>query len=77
MESTENMNEQLSIQLDGETYTAQYVIDEDDTVTVFLPDGSMRSTTLRGLKPEMAVRTHLKSFAVSKQKEKAERRRSG
>jgi len=55
------MNEEISIDENGNTYKAEYVVDED-TLTVFLPDGSCRVTELRGLKPTSAAMVHLKSY---------------
>lgn len=51
-------NNTYSIVFNEREYTAEYIVSED-TLTVFLPDGSIRETELRGLKPETAVRTHL------------------
>jgi hypothetical protein len=42
------MDEEVVLEHEGETYTASYSISED-TLTVCLPDGSLRYTELRGL----------------------------
>lgn len=50
------------IVVDGTTYEIEYDIDGDDELTCYMPDGSPRSTTLRGLKPEHAIAPHLRSY---------------
>lgn len=52
----------IPIAIDGKTYVIEYYFDGDDELTCYMPDGSMRSTTLRGLKPEHAIATHLRSY---------------
>ena len=54
------MNE-YSIPFNEQIHTAEYEI-IDNTVIVYLPDGSIRETTLNKLKPETAVHTHLRSY---------------
>jgi hypothetical protein len=56
------MNEEITIEYKGKQYSAEYYCD-DDTVTVFLPNGQTRTTELRGLNPEAAARPHLMSYA--------------
>jgi hypothetical protein len=46
-----------------EIYTGAYNIQGDD-LTVYLPDGSQRTTALRGLDPEHAAMTHLRAFVL-------------
>lgn len=55
------MEEEVSLDQDGTTYTASY-IQIGDELTVYLPDGSMRQTTLRGLKAKQAAETHLRGY---------------
>jgi hypothetical protein len=52
----------VTVEYKGKVYTAEYSVIED-TLTIYLPDGSARSTELRGLKPEFAAKTHLQSYA--------------
>ncbi|WP_157890322.1 hypothetical protein [Marinobacterium aestuarii] len=57
------MNEEISVEYQGKIYTAEYSVIGDE-LTVYLPDGSTRSTFLTGgLKPETAAATHIKSYA--------------
>ncbi len=56
------MSEEISVEYEGNLYKAEYSV-ADDTLTVYLPDGSVRSTELRGLKPESAAKAHLRSYA--------------
>ncbi len=60
------MEEIISIEENGVKYTAEYAI-FNDTLIVYLPDGSTRETELKGLKPESAARVHLLSFVKSQQ----------
>lgn len=55
------MEEDVTLEHEGETYTASY-IEIDDELLTYLPDGSERRTTLRGLNPEHAALTHLRSY---------------
>lgn len=41
------MEEEVSLERDGKTYSATYVQVDDDLI-VYLPDGSERTTTLQG-----------------------------
>lgn len=59
------MNEEISFEYLGKLYKAEYLV-IGDTLTVYLPDGSIRSTELRGLNPESAARTHLRGYAIQK-----------
>lgn len=61
------MEEEVSFEHEGTTYTSHYVVQGDDLV-VFLPDGSQRTTTLRGLDPQMAALTHLRGFVLHSHK---------
>lgn len=61
------MDEEISFEHDGTTYTSIYHV-QGDELTVYLPDGSQRTTTLRGLDPEMAALTHLRGFVLHSQK---------
>lgn len=55
------MEEEVTLEHEGETYTASY-IQLGDELTTYLPDGSTRQTTLRGLHPEHAAETHLRGY---------------
>lgn len=57
------MDEEISFEHKGTTYTCTYSVHGDELI-VYLPDGSQRATTLRGLDPEMAVLTHLRGFVL-------------
>lgn len=52
----------MPITIDGKTYEIEYDLDAEDELTCYMPDGSMRLTALRGLKPERAIETHLRSY---------------
>ena len=54
------MNE-ISLEVNGILYEASYEI-FGDTLIVTLPDGSQKQSELRGLKPEQAAMTHLRSY---------------
>lgn len=56
------MNHDASIDHEGMEYSAEYSVD-GDTLTVFLPDGSTRTTELRGLDAESAAEVHIRAFA--------------
>jgi hypothetical protein len=58
------MDEEITLEHDGVTYTASYTV-LVDTLTVYLPNGEERSTELRGLAVESAAMVHLKSYARS------------
>jgi hypothetical protein len=53
---------EITLTENGNEYHAEYEI-FDDTLVVYLPDGSTRQTILRGLKPHLAAMTHLRTFA--------------
>lgn len=55
------MNEEIEYELDGIAYKAEYTV-FDGTLVTYLPDGSSRTTELRGLKPELAALLHLKVY---------------
>lgn len=57
------MEGEISFEHEGTTFTSTYYVQGDD-LTVDLPDGSQRTTTLRGLDPEMAALTHLRGFVL-------------
>ncbi len=59
------MNEEISIEHNGEIYSAEYVV-FDDALTVYLPDGSSRISELRGLDPKSAAVVHLKGYIKQK-----------
>jgi len=56
------MNKEITIEYKGKQYTAAYHCD-GDTLIVSLPDGQLKTTELRGLKPESAARPHLINYA--------------
>lgn len=51
------MDEEISFEHEGIMYTCTNHVRGDD-LTVYLPDGSQRITTLRAFDPEMAALTH-------------------
>nr|WP_146219665.1 hypothetical protein [Pseudomonas sp. RW407] len=53
--------EEVTLEHEGKTYSATYVQVDDDLI-VCLPDGSERCTTLRGLNPEQAAKSHLRGY---------------
>ena len=55
------MNEEITVEHEGVTYSAEYSI-FDDTLVVYLPDGTTRETELRGLKPDSAAKIHLRAY---------------
>lgn len=61
------MEEEVSFDHVGITYTGSYCVQGDDLI-VYLPDGSRRATTLRGLDPELAALTHLRAFVLHSKK---------
>lgn len=63
------MEDKVKIDIDGEEFTAEFCVN-GDTLIVILPDGTSRTTELRGLMATSAARTHLKSWVqMKKQKE--------
>lgn len=60
------MDEEISFEHEGTTYTGTYSVHGDDLI-VYLPDGSQRATTLRGLDPEMAALAHLRGYVLHSQ----------
>lgn len=58
------MNDEIEYELNGITYKAEYNV-FDDTLVTYLPDGSSRTTELRGLKPESSALLHLKVYVKS------------
>ncbi len=58
---------EITLELEGKTYTASYQI-FGDTQTTYLPDGTTRTTELRGLIPELSAETHLRGYALDKLK---------
>ena len=55
------MEEEITLEHEGETYSASYIQIGDELLT-YLPDGSERRTILRGLNPEHAALTHLRGY---------------
>lgn len=62
------MDEEISFEHEETMYTSTYCVQGDDLI-VYLPDGSQRTTALRGLDPEMAAMTHLRSFVLHSKKQ--------
>lgn len=60
------MDEEISFEHEGTTYTGTYSVHGDELI-VSLPDGSQRETTLRGLDAELAALTHLRGFVLHSQ----------
>jgi hypothetical protein len=58
------MEEEVTLEHEGKSYSASY-IQVDDELTVYLPDGSLRHSELRGLSPESAARSHLRGYIRS------------
>ncbi|WP_236187394.1 hypothetical protein [Pseudomonas protegens] len=61
------MEEEISFEHEGATYTSRYIVQVDDLI-VYLPDGGQRTTTLHCLDPEMAALTHLREFVLHSNK---------
>lgn len=55
------MNEEITIEHNGKKYVAEYSV-ENDLLAVYLPDGSIRQTELRGLIASTTAKNHLKSY---------------
>jgi hypothetical protein len=56
------MNQVITLEQDNVTITAEYAV-FDDTLCVYLPDGDIKKTELRGLKPKLAAKTQLSFYA--------------
>lgn len=56
------MNEEITIEHNGIKFRAEYFV-IGDTLSVYLPNGEVRTTELRGLDPKSAALPHLKSYA--------------
>lgn len=52
---------EITLTENGKNYGAEYEI-FDETLVVYLPDGSTRETILRGLTPHSAAMNHLRAF---------------
>ena len=57
------MTKKISEVYCGKVFVAEYAIN-DDILVVYLPDGTIRRTELRGLNPESAAKIHLRSYAI-------------
>ena len=53
--------EEIVLEKDGISYAAEYEVTGDE-LSVYLPNGECRRTTLNGLKAESAALTHLRSY---------------
>ncbi|AZD08509.1 hypothetical protein C4K26_3106 [Pseudomonas chlororaphis] len=60
------MVQQFSLVHEGITHYADYEVC-DDTLLVYLPNGEIRRTELRGLDAESAARPHLRSYLKNTQ----------
>jgi hypothetical protein len=58
---------EVKISQQGIEFSATYVVVED-TLIVGLPDGSVRTTELRGLEPASSALFHLKSYVSTARK---------
>lgn len=56
--------QKFSLIHEGITHYAEYEVC-DDTLLVYLPNGEIRRTELRGLDAESAARPHLRSYLKS------------
>lgn len=54
-------SEEISIEYGGKQYVAEYVVC-DGVLTVFLPNGTTKSTVLEKLNPKTSAMIHLKSY---------------
>jgi len=57
------MHQEISIEHNGITVEAEYSV-EGDKLFVYLPNGEVRQTELRGLDPKSAALPHLKGYAI-------------
>lgn len=57
------MEHEINFEHKEQIYTGVYSVEGND-LTVYLPDGTQRTTTLRGLDPEQAAMTHLRAFGL-------------
>ncbi|CAG35343.1 hypothetical protein [Desulfotalea psychrophila] len=55
------MDNEITIQYNGKFYSAEYLVTED-ILTVYLPDGGIAESELKGLKAESAAGVHIKSY---------------
>ncbi|MPQ84211.1 hypothetical protein F0170_09565 [Pseudomonas sp. MAFF 730085] len=60
------MVQQFSLVHEGITHYVDYEVC-DDTLLVYLPNGEIRRTELRGLDAESAARPHLRSYLKNTQ----------
>ena len=61
------MEDEITFEHEGEIYSASFMV-QGDNLVVYLPDGSLRETVLRGLDPELAAMTHLRGFVLHSRK---------
>ena len=52
----------LPITIDGKAYEIDCVLNADEELTCYMPDGSPRLTVLGGLKIERVIETHLRGY---------------
>ncbi|MGH8420167.1 MAG: hypothetical protein ACRER8_23305 [Pseudomonas sp.] len=57
------MESETTFEHEEKIYTSIYNHQEDNLM-VYLPDGTQRTTALRGLDPEQAAMTHLRAFVL-------------
>ena len=55
------MDDEITIELNGSSYTVLYSIDGEE-LRLYFPDGQQRITMLGGLTIESAIRPHLVSY---------------
>ena len=56
---------EVKVEIDGKEHSAEFEI-FGDTLQVYLPDGTSRTTELRGLDPFHAAETHLRFYVAAK-----------
>lgn len=56
--------DEIVLEKDGVCYTAEYEVHGEE-LSVYLPNGECRRTTLNGLMAESAALTHLRSYLKS------------
>ncbi len=61
------MHDEITIKHNNISVTASYLV-IGDTLTVYLPDGSIRETQLRGLNCESAAKLQLRAYLKTHKK---------
>ncbi len=55
---------EVKVEIDGKEYTAEFEV-FGDTQQVYLPDGTSRTTELRGLDPFHSAENHLRFYVAA------------